>query len=301
MGRKVPARKHHGVRDPIKQAQNRYLQIKDKINNPPTSQKDQKLSYKLNQLAKLRQDAKTGKVKKRQHVQHREDKPRDRLQKKFQPIEPREDETATEYMRRVNRITSDGIKEAEYEAKYGVQVIRNEKTGQITIKKRPKDEITELMKAKQKGKGKKQKLVKPAIDPKLAKSLIKQAIEETKKEQKKETKVEEYRRDTFRFGEVVQAPPSLVAPRRAPKNETVPRPGKKNSLLLKKMLDDEGGETAEESVKPVNKGDTKKKVSLDLKGKRKDLPRATRRMIEEQQTKAVELYRQMKKNKMKEK
>lgn len=67
------------------------------------------------------------------------------------------------------------------------------------------------------------------------------------------------------------------------------------------MLDDEGGETAEESVKPVNKGDTKKKVSLDLKGKRKDLPRATRRMIEEQQTKAVELYRQMKKNKMKEK
>lgn len=26
MGRKVPARKHHGVRDPIKQAQNRYLQ-----------------------------------------------------------------------------------------------------------------------------------------------------------------------------------------------------------------------------------------------------------------------------------
>lgn len=116
-------------------------------------------------------------------MQHREDKPRDRLQKKFQPIEPREDETATEYMRRVNRITSDGIKEAEYEAKYGVQVIRNEKTGQITIKKRPKDEITELMKAKQKGKGKKQKLVKPAIDPKLAKSLIKQAIEETKKEQ----------------------------------------------------------------------------------------------------------------------
>lgn len=81
------------------------------------------------------------------------------------------------------------MREAQYEAKYGVNVIRNPKTGEISIIKKPKNEIDELLREKQKNKGKgnmsrnkgKEKTGKP-LDPEVAKELIKQAIKEDKVE-----------------------------------------------------------------------------------------------------------------------
>lgn len=69
-------------------------------------------------------------------------------------------------------------------------------------------------------------------------------------------------------------------------------------MLLKNLLNnDEDSETNESKVK-ISKTDSKSSTTIDLKGKRKDLPVATRRMIEHQQSKAIEMYRQLKKNKM---
>lgn len=82
MGRKIPARKHMGVRDPLKQSQERYAlwvrilsigevgiliafffsffrRIKDKINNPPVKRDDQKVSHSLARFMKLKEAAAT--------------------------------------------------------------------------------------------------------------------------------------------------------------------------------------------------------------------------------------------------
>lgn len=165
---------------------------------------------------------------------------------KFKRIKQLPNEDDRTYMRRVNRITRDSLNEAKYEAKYGVKVIRDPKTGEITIEKKPPNEIDELLKrkrmeaklSKKKGSQKKAtisgKEAKPPINPKLAKELIKQAINEEKQErlQEKQRDLMEYRRDTFTFGEVVHAPPNLtVLPRKANKHETVARVSEQRLLL----------------------------------------------------------------------
>lgn len=107
----------------------------------------------------------------------------------------------------------------------------------------------------------------------------------------------EYKRDVIKFGEIVHAPPALkTLPRKANKDETVPRPGRKANLLLRSLIAD--GATATTQSSPPSK----KKVpaqsaptKLQMKGKRKDLPAATRNMLEGERNKMVDLYRQLKK------
>jgi len=189
-------------------------------------------------------------------------------------------------LKRVNRATTDSLKEAEYEIKYGVEVHRNSKTGEISIKKKPKNEIDELIKKKKNEKrGKNQtKSTETKLDPKLAKEVIKQVLKE-EKEQKKKDIIEEYKVDHIKFGEIVHAPPTFsVIPKKAVKNETVPRPGKKD-LLLKTIIEENSPKV---SLKKV-------KSRTDFKGKRKDLSTGARDMIEKERAKFVELYRNLKK------
>ncbi|XP_013112405.2 uncharacterized protein LOC106090672 [Stomoxys calcitrans] len=309
--RKIPARKHHGVRDPLKQLEEKEKKLKHFVNSPPTKDNDQQITYKLKQFKKLTDDVKCGKKLKRIHIGV-EDKPKeDKCKKdnkkdgnKFKSIKQMPGEEDVDYLRRVNRITTASLKEAQYEVKYGVKVIRDTKTGAISIKKKPTNEIDELLKQKRNGKGggkvskkTQQKDIKP-LDPKLAKELIKQAIYEDEEEKKmeKSKNLLEYQKDVVKFGEIVHAPPALLTlPRKAEKNETVPRPGKKNNLLLKSMF------RPEENSKPLPS--TKKSTSSSevtrqaMKGKRKDLPKHTRNMLENERQKLVDLYRNLKKSK----
>ncbi|XP_011191088.2 coiled-coil domain-containing protein 137 [Zeugodacus cucurbitae] len=300
--RKIPARKHHGVRDPLKQLEEKEKKLRKVTNNPP-ERDTQQVSFKFAQFKKLVEDTKAGKKIKRIH-KGREDLPKDKLanSKKIGNIQQLKEETDEDYLKRVNRITSQSLREAQYEAKYGVNVIRNAKTGEISITKKPKNEIDELIKEKQKNKGKgkisktkgKEKAGKP-LDPETAKELIKQAIKEDKEEKSQENKdLEEYKYDTVRFGEIVHAPPTLTTlPRRAEKSETVPRPGKKSNLLLKTLLPNTKCDNVqiESKSKPVSS----KVEKVILSGKRKKLPMATRKMIEDEQNKFIEIYRNMKK------
>lgn len=222
------------------------------------------------------------------------------------------DETDEDYLRRVNRITSASLKEAQYEAKYGVNVIRNPTTGEITLQKRPKNEIDELLKQKQmerrlnkNGRKKSNQTVKNPMDVKTSKELIKRAFKETEEEKDPNVAVlpTEYKRDVFKFGEIVHEPPTLkTLPRKAKKNETVPRPGRKSNLLLKSLMETESritSLTSEASSVNSNTKTVQKKKSpptkLQLKGKRKDLPAATRNMLEGERSKMIDLYRQLKK------
>lgn len=129
-------------------------------------------------------------------------------------------------MRRVNRVTKDSVEEAKFEAKYGVEVIRDRKTGEIKLKKRPTNEIDEQLKqnakkSKQKGKAGQVVSIAPEERRKLAKAMV-----EEKKQQEKAAKapaIEEFKLDEIKFGEVANAPPQLTVPRLAKKAETVPR------------------------------------------------------------------------------
>lgn len=130
-------------------------------------------------------------------------------------------------MRRVNRITQESVEEAKFEAKYGVEVIRDNKTGEIKLKKRPANEIDERLKqnaanAKKGGRKTKAPIV---IPPEERKKLIKAMIQEKKQKESetKPTEIKEFKKDEIKFGEVVNAPPQLTVPRLAKKAETVPR------------------------------------------------------------------------------
>lgn len=135
-------------------------------------------------------------------------------------------ETAENYLRRVKRITNESIQESKFEAKYGVEVIRNAKSGEISLRKRPQDELDVqrkllLQKGRKKGKAKNDEL-----DVQLtSKERLKMAKEMIKKKKHKDTvtnTVEEYKRDVVKFGEVAHEPPRLVKPRLGKKLETVP-------------------------------------------------------------------------------
>ncbi|XP_044251645.1 coiled-coil domain-containing protein 137 [Drosophila takahashii] len=324
--RKIPVRKHHGIRDPLKQQEQKEKKLSKVTNNPPVKVDDQQVSFKFRQFQQLADATKTGKRLKLGQI-GREDRPKSApggkkgatssagASKETRNIKQFANETDEDYLRRVNRITSASVREAHYEAKYGVNVIRNPKTGEITVQKRPKNEIDELLKQKQKEQrlaGKKGRRKTPipqksTMDAKTSRELVKRAYREAQQEVETEEKQNagptEYKRDVVAFGEIVHAPPSIkVLPRKAEKSETVPRPGRKGNLLLKNMLDPEQNQSNQQEqdersrlkVAAKSKGAFKTPTKAQMKGKRKDLPLATRSMLESERNKMVLLYRQLK-------
>lgn len=244
------------------------LRIKDKINHPPEKRDFQKVSHSLARFIELKESIKTGKLVKQKNTQLKrfhidnEDTPENyknvgqvgkggkggkgekkeksqksqesRNNKEFTNLKQGSNETDRGFMRRVNRVTQDSVEEAKFEAKYGVEVVRNSKTGEIKLKKKQKNEIDERLKQNmenQKRLKKGAKAIPTAIvlAPEEKKKLIKAMLAEKKQKQKesKEPEIEEFKRDDVKFGEVVNAPPlQLTVPRRAQPAETVPRVNK---------------------------------------------------------------------------
>lgn len=320
----------------------------------------QKVSHSLANFIRLKDEAKSGKPlkRRREQDQHTEDRPENykqnsarnprhaasnaadvghRHDKQLTSIKRLQNEPDVDYLRRVNRLTQASIRESQFEAKYGVEVVRNEQTGEIKIKKRPTDELEEqmkaAMKARQRGEvdedGKPTSKKKRVPEKKMSKDEKRRLVKEmmAKKREEKAAavpKVAEFKRDDVAFGEVTHGPPTLVTPRRAQKAETVPRvslldlrrnvrayvldliqnmippqPGTKKSLLLHSVLDPKTVENSDDedsvSVDEPKAPKTQKNGVIDLKGKRKELPAATRQMIEKQQQNVMDMYRQLKK------
>lgn len=248
-----------------------------------------------------------------------------RNEKEFKNITQRENETDMAYLRRVNRITHESAQEAKFEAKYGVEVVRNKKTGEIKLKKRPTNEIDERLKQNMENhrRAKKSGQAVDATTPAVVlssderKKMVKKMMAEKKAAKMVVEPTKDFKKDEFKFGEVVHAPPTLTTPRRAKKAETVPRviclvlsplkfpidsvwfqPGKK-SLLLNSMLENNSGTAMESEVKsPTEKPKASKNVKNigSLKGKRKDMSMAMRHMIEMEQYNVVKMYKEMKKS-----
>ncbi|CRL06067.1 CLUMA_CG019042, isoform A [Clunio marinus] len=291
MGRKIPLPKRHfGVRDPLLQLAEREAKIKDKINNPPRHVDEQEVSKKFKSFMKLKEATKAGKFKKESKFGVDDDFKATKID--MEGLRKNANESDYKFMKRVNRITHQRRVEAGFAAKYNVNIVRNQETGEIKLEKKPKDEIAELMK-KRRAEAKNGKKdfndEKPEIEnttklTSLEKLKLKKASRKQQKDEEKSLAFAEYQHEVIKFGEVAQAPPSLVTPRRAEKHETAPRPGKRD-LLLTSMLNKSS------PIKPnkIVKG------PVDRKGKRKNLPNSTRLALENERVNAVDLYRQLKK------
>ena len=269
----------------------------------------------MKEFIRLREEVKSGGVvKKRGPV---EDLPKNakRPYKELPGFKLRKGEHPRSFLNRVNAVTTSNLKEAQFEAKYNVDVVRTEQ-GEIKVKKRTEEEMLELSgKNTKKGKGsakdeddsthgnsknnnsspiKGVKKRKERFDKKKLKREKKQKIREELEKEKQEM----YKREDIKFGEIAHAPPQLkVIPRRGEKHETVARPGKK-SLLLHSLIEDKDGDAAAKRVKSKDLGIKIKTGKLNLKGKRKELPMRTREAIEEEQRSVVQQYREMKKKKL---
>uniref|UniRef100_A0A1Q3EYN8 Putative m-type 9 protein n=1 Tax=Culex tarsalis TaxID=7177 RepID=A0A1Q3EYN8_CULTA len=306
--RKIPVPKRHGVRDPLKRKAELEAAIKDKINNPPKERDVQEVSNRFKRFVKLKEQANNPAAaaaqKRKQQQKRKRDSKRSALQVGDSVVHqlPKEPEVA--FLERVTKVQQDRVLEAKFSTKYNVEVERDDSTGAIKLKKKKSHEIDELLKKKaEEAKGGFKRKKKPAreVQKKLTlsekKALKKQKLAE--KQRKEEDKLlEEFQLDKVEFGEVVHGPPTLnTKPRHADKLDGAPRPGKKR-LLLHTMLEQSKEEDEQDEEQPRKKK-TKKGAAaekkVDLKGKRKNLPVATRMKLDREQQSVIDMYRQIKK------
>ncbi|KAF2897691.1 hypothetical protein ILUMI_08485 [Ignelater luminosus] len=296
MGRKIPGRKHRGVKDPEKQQLVRLQSVKGKINAPPTDPDSQEIPKSLSRIAQLKET-----LKNKRKVKYEETTDSNKYQKgkhkKTKQFEQFRGESDKHFLFRVQQACDAVIREKAFENKYGVEVKRNPNTGEVEkLVKRPKDELDQLMKnARKKGKNKKQKKAVNSEVPVLTKSQKRQKKLNEKKQQKMLNQLDsEFQEDNVRFGEVVHAPPNLTVSQKIAK-AGVPRPGQRD-LLLKSVIKDGNTSEGNNSKKSDEQGlkKTANKV-IDKSGKRKNLPVALRRRLEKQQAEVIDAYRALKK------
>lgn len=121
------------------------------------------------------------------------------------------DESDHNFMRRINHVTKESLMEAKFEAKYGVDVVHDKKSGAVKVKKRTGDQFKSSKKDK-------------FVLTKEQKEIIKEEFKKNKNNDDDEGIVQEFKRDTFKFGEVVHGPPNIsTIPRLAKKHDTVAR------------------------------------------------------------------------------
>ncbi|KAL3274539.1 hypothetical protein HHI36_015921 [Cryptolaemus montrouzieri] len=314
MGRKIPGRKHRGVRDPEQQRAQRLL--KNKFDAPPQNIEEQPVPKSVLRIAQL--------IKKTKHplkVTKNKEKPLKKKklvvvntkvginEKPVPKFEQKKGESDNAFLYRVNRICDEVKREAAFEKKFGVDVKRNPETGKVEgIVKRKKDPLEIILKETKKEK-KEKKLAKKKKGendteqgPRLTKSQKRQLKLKEKKKKKKMGKMDEFHTfsDNVKFGEIVHAPPTLTAPRLVAKENTAPRPGKRH-LLLNSLIN-KNEENSKPAIHVGKSAASIKGVSnkvIDKKGKRKDLPKALRRQLDMQQKEIIEAYKSIKAKKHK--
>ncbi|XP_071627593.1 coiled-coil domain-containing protein 137 [Temnothorax longispinosus] len=288
MGRKIPGKKHRGVKDPEKQRAKRMAELELCTNTAPKNVDEQAIPKSLERVIKLKEAAKTsGNISKRKRkkknalicvgLQHHKPNPKGKPEKVTPVFQQRPGESGRQFMHRVSKETHDFLKEIAFEKKYGVQIERDSNTGEIqglTKCKREKDDV-EALQAKHKNITRKKKVAEPSAT--LTKSDKRKLKLRMKKEKELENRDEfERLQDKVIFGEVAHEPPRLKI-----KSKKMDENRKPKNLLLSSLL---------ESPKEVSSAP---KV-INRSGKRKHLPETERRRLEKRQSEAIAAYRQLK-------
>ncbi|XP_039290225.1 coiled-coil domain-containing protein 137 [Nilaparvata lugens] len=252
MGRKIPGRKHRGVKDPEKQKAVREESLKFKVNAPPSNPDDQEMPKSIVNLMRLKELAKKAvfkpkkKKKGRQMISTSNYTTNDRRlpgmkrpDKVMPSLTQLQGESDDQFMQRVNEATETIIKEVEFEQQFGVNVKRNQKSGAIEgIENAKPDEFEVLAKANlenqktNKRKKKNKKLKADQAELLTSKERRKAKEKERKEERMKDIEEKHMLKDHVKFGEVVHQPPKLTARPRNAANDPFGKPAKRNNLLL---------------------------------------------------------------------
>ncbi|XP_044732363.1 coiled-coil domain-containing protein 137 [Chrysoperla carnea] len=323
MGRKIPGKKHRGIKDPNVQQENRLKKIITKIDAPPKDPDEQHVPKSLQRVMDLTKKVKDGTISlKRKRKRKKKDgsntenvqiMKRNEQYSKGKPEKPipvfkqKPGENDRVFLNRVNNIVQSVLVENEFEQKYGVDVHRNPITGQVEgITKKEKDEIDELVKKAKKdavttadGKVKKKKKIKKKDGEvrltKAQKRKIKLVERKRKKQELSNSGADEFSKykDEVKFGEIAHEPPTLKHPK-LKININIPRIGNKDLILKSMLKDNKENDKKKEKKTNILKEKSSSKTIIDKKGKRKDLPVGTRRQLEQYRDEAVKAYKLLK-------
>ncbi|XP_015439100.1 PREDICTED: coiled-coil domain-containing protein 137 [Dufourea novaeangliae] len=300
MGRKIPGKKHRGIKDPFKQHAKRQAELETKINEPPKDVDEQAIPKSLEKVVKLKEAVKSGKITKVKKKKKKKTAlisvggetpkplhPKSKPDKVVPIFQQRPGESQERFLHRVDRDTHAFIKETAFEKKYGVQVNRNPQTGKIEgLEKCNRTELDtiEMLRAKHKNIRKKKKK-RGADEIRMTKSEKRKEKLRLKKEKKKQENTNDFEnlKDQVEFGEVAHEPPHINTRPKAADSTTNGMPGKRDLLLHSLLKNNE-----------KTKVGSQKSASIDRSGKRKNLPVGERRQLEKDQNDVIEAYRRLK-------
>lgn len=298
MGRKIPGKKHHGVKDPEKQQKARFDKIKMKINQNPGKSDFQEIPKALQLIMKAKEDLKNKKVEEKKAKKEKIPEEEKGLldSTKFMSVEPRlhgmnrplkpvpvfkqqlgENKRAFYY--RMDKSIQSMKARKDWENRYGVEVTTDDHGNQKVIDQ-PKDEVTLEMEEKRKKKLAKKGIV---VRSKEEKRVLRREREKKRKNKnKKNLKDKDYKefsdfQDNVEFGETVHAPPTITGKYGNDTKTT----GQKELLLNKSF----------EGKKDKLVGVKKAKVKQSL---------AKKVIMEKERQRVVDLYRVMKAQKIQE-
>lgn len=242
MGRKIPGKKHRGIKDPEKQRVKRLAELKLCTNMAPKNADEQAIPKSLERIIKLKEAVKTnsGILKRKQKKkalisvglhQHRSNHPNAKPEKVVPVLQQRPGESGKHFMHRVSRDTHNFLKEVAFERKYSIQIERDSNTGEIQslTKCKCKNEA-ETLQTKHKNINRKKKIVEGITTlTKNEKRKLKRA-----KKKKKLQNHDEFERlqDKVVFGEVAHEPPRLKI-----KSKKMNEDKKPKNLLLNSLLE----------------------------------------------------------------
>ncbi|CAG4990729.1 unnamed protein product [Colias eurytheme] len=265
MGRKIPAKKHRGVKDPLVQHARRMQSIKDKINAPPTDPDDQPVPRSLSRLfAFQNKDKDVKKKKKRLHIPSDETIARGTGDNPISRLKKLPGESGRGFSLRINsaiRALHDPIDQEDYPQDLEEEDVKGQKMS----------DHNEWRKKKRKGK-------QGDDEPKLTRTQ-KQALKKKAKMLKasEEEQIKEVVYERVGFGDITHAPPTLtVRPKMRGQDPTAmgaPRPGRKD-LLLNAML---SGNTSKKNA-TVNAADLarRERARLDVVAAYRELKKQKR-------------------------
>lgn len=274
MGRKIPGRKHRGVRDILEQNAKKEKSLENKVNAPPQDPDDQAIPKSLARIIELKQKFKASNLKnKKLNIKKEKEtksiikKPLGKPEKVVPEFKRKLGESNKRFLSRVNSMVHEYLNAHKFEQKYKVDIIRDKSGEVLGLEKKPKDEIDELLKKSKKVKKGKKANEKDNI-PKLTKSQKRREklkAKKLKKQQDKDFLDFNSFKDEVKFGEVADAPPTLT---KFPKN-------------INKI----------NANKNSTQADIKFKSSNTVK--RKKLSAPVQKMLEEERNAAIEAYKNL--------
>ncbi|KOX74408.1 hypothetical protein WN51_00311 [Melipona quadrifasciata] len=279
MGRKIPGKKHRGIKDLFKQQAKRHAELETKINSPPESA-EQAIPRSLERVVKLKEAVKSSKIAK---IKKKKKKKNTLIIVGKQDSKPLHSKARPEKVVPVFQQKPGEIEES-------FLLNRNPETGKIEgLSKCEKTELDKIEMLRMKHTNiRKKKKKKHADEPKLINSkrfvyAPTIGFGPSKKPDRFTLVGDECVKDQVKFGEVAHEPPQFkVRPKYANATSTN-KPGKKE-LLLHSIL------KKSDKVKMNDK----KTVCVDRSGKRKNLPLGERRQLEKQQSDVIATYRMLK-------